>query len=125
MAERYVVIHSGSFQEREAVAVSRGSYDAGKIPALDDDGKLDQSLIRDDMQVAYSGTATFNSTDGVTINLPASISEVSSYSVMCVPLADSGFVGDVWVEKNDTSFTIYNSGSDNSTQFEYIVLVTK
>jgi hypothetical protein len=65
------------------------------------------------------GTETFNSIAGVTVSLPRTVSSVDHYSVGIVPVEDSGFIGDIWVEKDTTGFTVYNSGSEDATDFEY------
>lgn len=45
MADKYLQNQSGTIAEKEATVQSMGSADAGKIPALDPNGKLDPSLI--------------------------------------------------------------------------------
>lgn len=68
------------------------------------------------------GSSKFNSIAGVTISLAVPVVTVSDYEVTITPQADSGFIGDVWVDKATTGFSVYNSGSDDSTAFSYIVL---
>ena len=45
MANKYIELENGSLKEKEASSISNGAIDAGKIPALDSDGKLDPSLL--------------------------------------------------------------------------------
>ncbi len=45
MAEKYIKNVSGTLTEAEALVESAGAGDAGKIPALDAAGKLDQSMM--------------------------------------------------------------------------------
>lgn len=45
MAEKYIKNNNGQLTEQEALIVSTGAGDAGKIPALDATGKLDNSLM--------------------------------------------------------------------------------
>lgn len=45
MADKYLRQNAGQFAETEATVTSAGAGDAGKIPALDSSGKLDNSLM--------------------------------------------------------------------------------
>lgn len=46
MADKYVSLNSaGNFQEVEGLVTSAGAGDSGKIPALDNTGRLDDSLM--------------------------------------------------------------------------------
>jgi hypothetical protein len=45
MADKYIYNSSGNLAEKEAKVTSAGAGDAGKIPALDAAGKLDNSLM--------------------------------------------------------------------------------
>lgn len=45
MADKYIKQNSGQFAEVEGTVTSAGAGDAGKIPALDSSGKLDNSLM--------------------------------------------------------------------------------
>ena len=45
MANKYVALVSGLFQEIAGLVTSAGAADAGKIPALDSSGKLDLTLM--------------------------------------------------------------------------------
>lgn len=45
MADKFLIQDSGRIKEREALVQSTGASDAGKIPALDTDGRLDESVM--------------------------------------------------------------------------------
>ena len=45
MADKYIRQNAGQFAEVEGTVTSAGAGDAGKIPALDSSGKLDNSLM--------------------------------------------------------------------------------
>lgn len=45
MADKYIYNNSGLLTEREGLVTSAGAGDAGKIPALDAAGKLDNSVM--------------------------------------------------------------------------------
>ena len=45
MADRYIKDVAGTLSEQEALTASAGAGDAGKIPALDAAGRLDQSMM--------------------------------------------------------------------------------
>jgi hypothetical protein len=63
MANKYLKTASGGIAEQEALVTSAGAGDAGKIPALDAAGKLDNSL----MPVGIgSDTASITSTENLT-----------------------------------------------------------
>lgn len=45
MADKFIKLSSGQLTEQEALVTSAGAGDAGKIPALDAAGKLDNSVM--------------------------------------------------------------------------------
>lgn len=45
MADKYIYNNAGTLTEKEATVVSAGAADAGEIPALDNTGRLDQSVM--------------------------------------------------------------------------------
>lgn len=45
MAEKFLKIGSGAYQEQEAIQSSSGVADAGKIPALDSEGRISTSMM--------------------------------------------------------------------------------
>ena len=45
MADKYIYNNAGTYTEKEAKASSAGAGDAGKIVALDSNGKLDNSMM--------------------------------------------------------------------------------
>ena len=57
MADKYLFNYIGTLTEREATVTSAGSDDGGKIPALDSNGKLDNSMMPTGI-AAESVTAT-------------------------------------------------------------------
>lgn len=104
-------------------ASSASTPAASKIPIADANGQLNDWV--DLQRVMVVGSGQFNSLAGVTIALPTEVASTDEYSVFMNKLADSGFVGDIWVDKATTGFTVYNAGSDAETYFEYVVLYQK
>lgn len=45
MADKYIYNNSGTLTEKEATVISNGATDAGEIPALDNTGRLDVSVM--------------------------------------------------------------------------------
>ena len=45
MAEKFIELKNGEFAENEALQASAGVGDAGKIPALNSEGAIDQSML--------------------------------------------------------------------------------
>lgn len=45
MADKYIYNNAGTLTEREALVESAGAGDSGKIPALDNTGRLDDSVM--------------------------------------------------------------------------------
>jgi len=45
MADKYLYQNAGTLTEREGLVTSSGASDAGKIPALDSTGRIDDSLM--------------------------------------------------------------------------------
>lgn len=45
MADKYIYNNGGTLTEREALVTSAGAGDAGKIPALDSNGRLTESVM--------------------------------------------------------------------------------
>lgn len=65
------------------------------------------------------GSEVFNTTTGVTIthNLGH-----QNYQVAVLPSGDSGgFIGEIYTTKADNTVTIYCTGSDTTTSFDYII----
>jgi len=68
------------------------------------------------------GTGTFGGPNGTTV----AINDVGTtdYQVVIQPLSQSGFIGEISVEsKAANSFVVKNSGSDTTTQFDWILNV--
>lgn len=82
-------------------------------------GVLREWVIQDTLVI---DTDEFNSVAGVSISLPTAVSSVDDYQVIITQNADSGFIGDIWVEKTTSGFTVYNSGSEDSAEFTYIII---
>jgi len=92
------------------------------------EASLDPVIIGNGVVIANSasftnfqrGTGTFNGPTGVTV----SIDDVGTtdYQVVIQPLSQSGFIGEISVEsKAANSFVVKNSGSDTTTQFDWIL----
>lgn len=68
------------------------------------------------------GSSTFNTTSGRTINLATAVANAADYSVYVTPTSNpAGYLGEIWVIKTTTNFTVYCSGSTTTTTFDYIV----
>ena len=69
-----------------------------------------------------SGTDTFNSSTGTTILLAEAVTNVDDYAVTITPLdSTDGDIGEMVVYKGLTSFTVKNTGSNATTNFDYVV----
>lgn len=79
-----------------------------------------QSLLANAPE-AYTLSATFNGTTGVTLALPKTVSSTSDYAVTVTPRTPSGSVGVVSVEKGLSTFTVKCSGGDTTTAFDAVV----
>jgi len=67
------------------------------------------------------GSSTFNSTTGRVITHTGGAS--SEYTVIITPIANpAGNLGEVWVAKGNNTMTVYCSGSNNTTAFDWMVL---
>jgi len=90
------------------------------------EGNIDNTVIGRSVPApaAFSnfqrGTSTFNGSNGITV----SINDIGTtdYQVTILPLSCSGFIGEISVEsKAANSFIVKNSGSDITTQFDWIL----
>jgi hypothetical protein len=67
---------------------------------------------------SQSGESTFAGQTGQTISITPVAS--ANYHVEITPLAESGFIGEVWISTRTTNaFVVKNSGSDVSTAFAW------
>jgi len=67
---------------------------------------------------SQSGESTFAGQTGQTISITPVAS--ANYHVDITPLAESGFIGEVWISTRTTNaFVVKNSGSDVSTAFAW------
>jgi hypothetical protein len=64
---------------------------------------------------------TFNSTTGVAVSLTKTVDAVNEYSVKITPDSRAGAIGDIWVVKGTSSFTVYCSDANTTDTFEAIV----
>lgn len=71
-----------------------------------------------------SGHGTFNSLDGVTINIGESLPS-TNYMVNISPSSDpNGELGEYWIsDKTNNSFKVYCSGSTTDTLFDWMVML--
>ncbi len=73
----------------------------------------------------YKGTGTFNSQDGVVVALPEVLLD-TNYSVNIIPTAEPiemGNLGEYYIsEKTKSSFTVKNTGGDNTTTFDWLIV---
>lgn len=66
------------------------------------------------------GSSTFNSTTGVVIN--HTFGSSTNYFVSITPTSNgNGYIGEYYVQKNNNSITVYNSGSSTTGTFDYII----
>jgi hypothetical protein len=67
---------------------------------------------------AQFGESTFAGQVGRTINITPVLS--ATYHVDITPLAESGFIGEIWISTRTTNaFVVKNSGSDISSAFSW------
>lgn len=69
-----------------------------------------------------TGAGTFNSSQGFYIEHGIT---ASPYNVFITPTSPlSGDLGEVWVDKQAGSFTVYCTGSNSQTSFDWLVIPT-
>jgi len=78
------------------------------------------SAINDLPQV-YVETGTFNYTSGDVITLPTSVDSINEYNVSVVPTSRSGAIGDIYITKTTSNFTVYCS--ENNTTDTYAATI--
>ena len=71
----------------------------------------------------YCGKNSFNSTQGRTIEVPTAYQTAGAdYKVLISPSSNpNGMIGEVWITKRETSFTVYCSGETRTTNFDYVI----
>jgi len=74
-----------------------------------------------DIPEVYIETGTFNYTSGDVITLPKSVSAVNEYSVGIIATSRAGAIGDIYVTKGLSSFTVYCSSSNTTDTFSAII----
>ena len=78
----------------------------------------------DDLPEVERHTGTFNSTTGDVISLSKTVDAVNEYGVEIVPTSRAAAIGDIWVTKGTSSFTVHCAESNTSDTFEAIVFHT-
>ena len=71
----------------------------------------------------YTGENVFNGKTGKRITVPANFQSVGAgYRVLISPKSDPhGTIGEVWIVKADSYFTVYCSGASTTTKFDYVI----
>ncbi|AWM80503.1 hypothetical protein DKL61_09125 [Gammaproteobacteria bacterium ESL0073] len=69
MAQRFLTIENGQKKSKEALLSSSGAADAGKIPALNNEGKIDKTMLPDSAETADIVKASESLTAGSFVNL--------------------------------------------------------
>jgi len=90
------------------------------IPSL---SLVDSYILSANNTTIYTGTGTFGGPSGVSVSIGATLSG-SDYIVFIQPTStDASTVGAISVNgKGTTSFTVYNTGADTSTTFDWTVI---
>lgn len=78
----------------------------------------------DDLPEVERHAGTFNASTGTVVTLSKTVDAVNEYGVEIVPTSRAAAIGDVWVTKGTSSFTVHCSGSNTSDTFEAIVFHT-
>ena len=82
-------------------------------------GNLNHAI--DDLPEIEAHSSTFNSTTGVSISLSKTVDAIGEYSVDVTPTSRSSAIGDIWVVKSTSSFSVYCSESNTSDTFEAVI----
>lgn len=114
MADKYIFNNAGTLTEREGQATSAGAGDAGKIPALDGAGKLDNSLMPTGIGAdTASVPSTENLAAGDLVNIydAAGTASVRKADASASGKAAHGFV--LAVVTSPANATVYFEGSND------------
>jgi len=69
-----------------------------------------------------TGSGTFNTTPDTATTISHSIG-TTNFKVMITPTSDpQGFLGEWWVTKTTTNFSVYKTGSGAGITFDYILI---
>lgn len=69
-----------------------------------------------------TGSGTFNTTPDTATTISHS-QGTTDFRVMITPTSDpGGFLGEYWVTKTTTNFSVYKTGSGASITFDYILI---
>lgn len=71
----------------------------------------------DDLPEVYVYTGTFNSTTGYQITLPKAVGSVNEYAVKVTPTSRAGAIGDIYVTKTTSNFTVKCSEANTTDTF--------
>ena len=74
-----------------------------------------------DLPEVYIETGTFNYTSGDTITLPKSVDAVNEYNVTIMPTSRAGAIGDIYVTKTTSNFTVYCSSNNTTDTFAAVI----
>lgn len=78
----------------------------------------------DDLPEIERHAETFNGSTGVAVSLGKAVDAVNEYGVEIVPTSRAGAIGDIWVTKGTSSFTVHCAESNTTDTFEAIVFHT-
>ena len=71
-----------------------------------------------DSPAVYVESGTFNYTTGDTITLPTAVDATNEYNVVITPTSRNGAIGDIWVEKTTTNFTVKCEENNTTDTFD-------
>lgn len=81
-------------------------------------GGLNSSI--DDLPDIEVHTGTFNSSTGTSVSLTKTVDATNEYSVKVTPTSRSTAIGDIWVTKTTSSFTVHCADSNTTDTFEAV-----
>lgn len=115
MADKYLYNNAGQITEKAAIQASTGATDAGKIPALDANGKIDQTMMPTgmgaDVQI-LPATEALAAGDFVNVWDNAGVASVRKADATVAGKEAHGFVLGAFA--SGASATVYFEGTNNA-----------
>lgn len=104
-------------------------YPTVTTPDVADELLLSQSgnyvampLLKLQGHILKFGSSTFGGNGtACTISLPRTVSSANNYAIFITPTASDGMIGEIYVSKDTTSVSIYNTGTSTGA-FDYMIL---
>lgn len=78
----------------------------------------------DDLPEVERHAGIFNSSTGAVVSLSKTVGAVNEYGIEIVPTSRAAAIGDIWVTKGTSSFTVHCSGGNTADTFEAVIFHT-